>query len=138
MTDLIRWEDAPASNYVLGHVGTHEPWAFQIWHTGAGRKPWELITQFPGVNDRPHASDPGELKALAEHLLREFISSLGALFATDLRTHLERCAATEQQLGDDYADSPGETALEQAHGHWGRAEAFRSVIKHVDHELEQR
>ena len=29
-----------------------------------------------------------------------------------------------------------ETALEQAHFHWGRAEAFRSVTEHITQEAE--
>ena len=138
MTDLIRWEDSPVSKGVLGYVGAHEPWAFQIWHTGSGRKPWELIAQLPGVNDRPHASDPDELRALAEHVLREFAYPLGALFAADLREHLERSAATEQELGEDYADEADEAGWRRAYEHWGAARAFRETVKHIDRELEVR
>lgn len=137
MSDLIRWEGEVKYDSQLGYVGTQVPWAFQIWrHSDEDRKPWELITALPGVNDRPHASDPDELKALAGHLLRKFTSSLGALLATDLRAHLERTAGIEQELGDDYSEAPGETALELAHGHWGAAEAYREMVEHVDHELE--
>lgn len=54
----------------------------------------------------------------------------------DLRQHLERQAGTEQDLGDDYAETPGETALEQAHRHWGSADAYRAMVRHIEHEQE--
>jgi hypothetical protein len=55
-----------------------------------------------------------------------------------LREYLETRAATEQELGDDCSETPGEAALEQARFHWGRAQALRDLIKCLDHELETR
>lgn len=54
----------------------------------------------------------------------------------DLLAHLKREAATEQEMGDDYGDLGTED--EQAHRHWGRAEAYRRMIEHIEHELESR
>jgi hypothetical protein len=132
-TELIRWERA---NDVaeLGFVGSHEPWLFQIW-TGGERQRWQLLAAASlGVDERPESADPDELKARAEEMLREFASSLGAVFAPDLREHLERQAGIEQELGDDYSEKD----LQQAHRYWGHAEACRDLAKYVDHEMEMR
>jgi hypothetical protein len=51
-----------------------------------------------------------------------------------LREYLETRAATEQELGANYSETPGETALEQAHFHWGRAEALRDLLEYLDRE----
>jgi hypothetical protein len=54
----------------------------------------------------------------------------------NLREHLEREAATEQELGDGCTSDPAATG--DAALHWGRAEAYRRVVGHLEHELEQR
>jgi hypothetical protein len=135
MADLIRWERA-SDVAELGLAGSHEPWLFQIW-TGGERQCWQLITATSlGVDERPESADPDELKATAEGLLREFASSLGALFAADLRKHLEEQAAIEQDVADDKSEGADEQRWRDACGHWGAARALRDLIKYIDRELE--
>lgn len=55
-----------------------------------------------------------------------------------LREHLEREAATHQELGDDRSEGADETGWHLAHEAWGAARAYREVIKYIDHELETR
>jgi hypothetical protein len=130
MADLIRWERA-SDVTELGFAGTHEPWLFQIW-TGGERQAWQLITATSlAVDERPESGDPEELKQRAEEMLREFAASLGALFAADLRKHLELQIATEQSLGDDYS----ERDQDEASQHWGGALALRDLLKYVNHEV---
>jgi hypothetical protein len=133
-TELIRWEPA-GEKTIYGFAGSLKPVAFQIWTGGAGFR-WQLVTQLPGMEDvRPESADPEELKAEADRILREFTSSLGALFAGDLREHLEREARTHQELGDDYDERGRSTS---SRGYWSAAQAYRDVIKYLDHELESR
>lgn len=55
----------------------------------------------------------------------------------DLRTELYRAARTEQELGDDYGEMPGEESEARANRHWGRAEALREVMAMMDRAGEQ-
>jgi hypothetical protein len=128
-TELIRWNDTPSGSH--GALG---PFSFVVSRVYSGGE-WMLVAHLPGMERRRARGGLGEVKAIAESWLREFTASLGALFACDLREHLERQAGIEQELGDDYSETPGETALEQAHFHWGCAEAHRDAIKHIDHGL---
>lgn len=138
--NLIRWERA---NDVaeLGFAGSHEPWLFQIW-TGGEQRRWQLITATTlGVDERPESADPDELKQQAETWLREFASSLGAVFpdglrgapplpgfvpAAALRSELDLLASQHQALGD--AKHGQQEALE----HLGRAAAFDQVKEIVN------
>jgi hypothetical protein len=129
-TTLIRWNDTPSGSH-----GAFGPFSFIVSRVYSGGD-WMLVAHVPGKERRRAGGGLPEVKAIAESWLREFASSLGALFAVDLREHLERQAGIEQELGDDYSETPGETALEQAHFHWGCAEAHRDAVKHIDHELE--
>jgi hypothetical protein len=80
ITPHIRWEISPGGKSILGYAGTLGPWAFQIW-TAANIGQWCLITQMPGMADlRSQDPDPEALKAEAEKLLAEFVTSLGAIF----------------------------------------------------------
>lgn len=79
-TERIRWEPTNYGGWI-GHVGTLEPWAFQIFKTGLGYVGWSLTAQLPGsLGKGCQNDDPDELKAKAERWLAEFISSLGAIF----------------------------------------------------------
>jgi hypothetical protein len=132
VSNLIRWNDT-----WNGSTGQFGPFTFIVspLYTGEG---YLLVPYLPGMEDRRARGSLGEVKATAESWLREFVSSLGALFAASLRKHLEREAATQQELGDDYSDSASPLAESQSHLHWGRAQMCRDLIKYVEHELETR
>ena len=79
-TTRIRWEGTGLGG-ITGHVGTHQPWMFQIFPPPLTVERWALMAQIPGMDNRRSRSDsPDELKAEAEAWLVEFISSLGASF----------------------------------------------------------
>ena len=133
MTDLILWNDTPSGSY--GALGS---FSFVVSRVYGNDGDWMLVAHLPGMKDRRARGSLGEVKAIAESWLREFASSLGALFTADLREHLEEQAAIHQDLGDDYSDSASPLAESQSHRYWGRAEAHRDLIKYLDHELEMR
>jgi hypothetical protein len=133
VSDLIRWTDASDGGF-FGFAGRYQPAAFKVIPPGPGEDFWMLSNYMCPLGTSRFGSAAGDMKQQAEAWLREFTSSLGALFAGGLRAWLDEQAALEQSLGDDYSDSPGETALEQAHWHWGRADAYRSVIKRIEAE----
>ena len=77
----IRWQDTKYGGWT-GHVGTLDPWAFQIFTTGLGYAGWSLTATLPGSLGEA-GDDPDELKLTAERLLAEFTASLGASFPED-------------------------------------------------------
>jgi hypothetical protein len=82
MTDRIRWEPTGRGGFT-GHVGTlaGERWLFQIWNATSVGGVWQLDSALPGgFKGATGADDPDDLKAEAECLLAEFVSSLGAIF----------------------------------------------------------
>lgn len=85
MADLIRWEDNDRGGY-LGYAGTLDDWFCQIWRPGLSDDEWVLqrAAMAGRVGKVCRGSDPDELKARAEELLREFASSVGAVFPDDL------------------------------------------------------
>ena len=83
MTGRIHWKLGTRGRVWLGYVGTHKPWMFQVW-TGVGHEVgWQLIAQLPGLDERLENADPDVLKARAEELLEQFVTSLGAVFPDD-------------------------------------------------------
>jgi hypothetical protein len=80
-TSRIRWEPTKYGGWT-GHVGTLEPWLFQIHKPGPPcPAAWELTTALPGGLGRyAFRDDPEWLKAEAERWLAGFVSSLGAVF----------------------------------------------------------
>lgn len=87
MSERILWIPNGLSGY-LGHVGTLEPWLFQIW--GGDSDPegtWILQTVLPGFqfNRWDTAPDIPALKATAEKWLQEWLGIIGADFtSTDI------------------------------------------------------
>lgn len=86
MTDRIRWKPTRYGG-VTGHIGTLEPWLFQVFQSNCDHGDvvlgeWELTSQLPAPRARQHghSHDPDTLKAEAERWLAEFVSSLGAIF----------------------------------------------------------
>lgn len=81
MSDLIRWEDNGFSGY-LGYVGTMPDWFCQIWKPALDGDDWVLqrAAMAGRVGKVRYGSSAGELKSAAEELLREFASSVGAVF----------------------------------------------------------
>jgi hypothetical protein len=136
-TDVIRWTDAGELGR-FGLAGTHEPVAFRVSppDRSEGEERWMVLVFLGGSATHRWGETEAEAKQQAETWLREFITSLGALFAADLREHLTEQAAIHQGLGDDYGDSASPLAESQSHRYWGRAEALRDLIKYLDHELE--
>lgn len=55
----------------------------------------------------------------------------------ELVAQLQRDAATEQELGDDYGDMSGEMAEHRAQWHWGKADALRDVLADIKHMKER-
>jgi hypothetical protein len=93
MTERIRWSDEPGET--LGYVGTFDRPAFRIW------PPDEegdriLLVYLAGDGQHMHHNDSadslGELKAKAERLLAEFVSSLGAIFPSSAGLKAERAS----------------------------------------------
>jgi hypothetical protein len=83
MTERIGWVPTQYGGYT-GHVGTLEPWLFQIWHPEPGKNHiWQLDTALPGMQFTRSGVRSGgvpTLKAEAEKWLAEFVASLGAEF----------------------------------------------------------
>ncbi len=80
MSNRIRWGPNSRGGF-LGHVGTAEPWAFQIWKPGDETLEWRLISALFGQHGRRFDNDDSDtLKAEAERWLEEFACSLGAVF----------------------------------------------------------
>lgn len=78
--DLIRWEPNGAG-MLAGYVGTVGACLLEIFEPGARDKEWILQSFLHGQAGRlSYGTGPDELKARAEELLREFASSLGAVF----------------------------------------------------------
>jgi hypothetical protein len=76
----IRWKDEPGET--LGYVGTFDSPAFRIWPPDAeGDR--VLLVYLAGAAQHMHHDDSDDslnaLKAMAEELLSEFVSSLGAI-----------------------------------------------------------
>jgi hypothetical protein len=134
-TDLIRWTGASGGGF-FGFAGNYAPAAFKVIPPAAGEEFWTLHNYICPLGVSGFGETEADAKQQAGTWLREFITSLGALFACDLREHLTEQAAIHQGLGDDYSDSASPLAESQSHRYWGRAEALRDVLKYVDRELE--
>ena len=76
MTRRIRWHEEDYES-LIGYIGNFEPWAYQIWKSGAD---WSLMSQLPGDIGRAKRGSLDDLKAEAERWLSGFVSSLGAAF----------------------------------------------------------
>lgn len=129
-TELIRWNDTPSGSH-----GAFGPFSFITSRVYGNDGDWLLVAHVPGMEDRRARGGLGEVKAIAESWLREFTASLGALFTSDLREHLEEQAAIQQELGDGHDELGHNIASRE---HWAKAEALRGVLKYLDHELETR
>lgn len=81
MTERIRWERDLAGN-LFGYAGTVESPLFAI-DAPLGGVPWVMSSILPGRYVRRDHPDSKALKAEAERMLEEFVSSLGALFPED-------------------------------------------------------
>jgi hypothetical protein len=130
-TELIHWGDAPSGSH-----GTFGPFSFIVSpaYSGGG---WMLVTYLPGMEDRRARGGLGEVKAIAESWLREFASSLGALFAADLRQHLTEQVSIHQEHADDCDEMAGEASYREACRYWGAADALRDVLKYLDREADR-
>ena len=88
----IRWEPAKYGGWT-GHVGTLDPWLFQIWQVDGPDSPWRLDSALPGQFgyhvDHP---DTKALKLHAERWLEEFAASLGAIFPDEDRVTVNKTA----------------------------------------------
>ena len=84
-TKRIRWEPTKYGGWT-GHAGTlaDTNWLFQIWNAASVGGKWQLDSTLPGqFGYHPPGDDIETLKADAEFLLAEFVSSLGAVFPAE-------------------------------------------------------
>lgn len=132
MADLIRWEDNDYGGY-LGYAGTlSDPWLFQIWCDGDDL--WVLDGTLPGHCARGRLADGTELDALqakAGELLRQWISSIGAVFPDAYRWQLLKdWLASEidhdHSIMESFRDYPDDGVTSRAHG--SMLSAKRSVL----------
>jgi hypothetical protein len=80
-TARIRWSDDLAdARHFIGHVGTVAEPAFKLYGPIDGSDRWLLSIRLRSAVEFVYRDDPDELKADAERLLAEFVSSLGAIF----------------------------------------------------------
>ena len=77
-TARIRWDDEPGET--LGYVGTFDSPAFRIWPPDAEGDRVLLVYLVGAAQHMYHGDTADGLKAKAEQLLTEFVSSLGAIF----------------------------------------------------------
>jgi hypothetical protein len=133
-TDLIRWTDASDGGF-FGFAGNYAPAAFKVIPPAAGEEFWTLHNYICPLGVSGFGETEADAKQQAGTWLREFASSLGALFATDLREHLEEQVAVGRESAADCEDS---SLADEAHYHDGRTAAFRDLLKYVNHEVETR
>jgi len=134
-TELIRWTDASDRGF-FGFAGRYGPAAFKVIPPGPGEDFWMLSNYMCPLGTSRFGATAAEMKQQAETWLREFVSSLGAVFTDDLRgapplpgfvpaaalrSELDLLASQHQALGDAKHGQP--EALE----HLGRAAAFDQV-----------
>lgn len=124
--ELIRWNDSAS-----GSAGQFGPFGFIVSRVYSGGK-FLLVAYIPGMEDRRARGDLAEVKATAESWLREFVSSLGAVFTADLRPELERLINGNQDLGNAKAEAGSEQDRRDACENWGRAAAYAHVIELLD------
>ena len=103
MSERVRWEDAPDAGEMRGYVGSYDHPVFRIWppDENGERLLFVYLAGHQGELYRDPAED--ELKAVAERLLTELASSLGAVFAESLLTPLaKRHAMIPSEWGGGY------------------------------------
>ena len=115
--DLIRWEDNGYGGF-LGYVGTVESWLYQIWKPERSGDEWMLQPSSGahfGYGKVSYGDSPDELKPQAEELLREFVSSLGAMFpAAADRPHVEAARRLLAEFGQGRLAVPASYSTERA------------------------
>jgi hypothetical protein len=132
-TGLIRWEpdkETDGGGALAGFTGTRPEPAFKLYAPDPVFPSWQLTSRL-FRSQSLYGDSEGELKQRAEEMLREFASSLVALFATDLRKHLTEQAAIHQEHG---GQAHAERDQFGACRYWGKAEALRDVLKYLDHQ----
>jgi hypothetical protein len=93
MTDRINWQHEDDGT-TTGHTGTNTADLFQIWPPEDDETDHMLVHSLPGSPHGPACdSDPDKLKGTAEEWLKEFITSLGAVFP-DEREKAAKAART--------------------------------------------
>jgi hypothetical protein len=83
-TARIRWKSEPevSSAACAGYAGTFGQDLFRIYAPDESDDRWILASLLPGSDHRSaYGGSPEELKPIAERLLAEFVTSLGATFS---------------------------------------------------------
>jgi hypothetical protein len=83
VSDRIRWETEPeiTSAAYSGYAGTFGVNLFRIYAPDESDDRWILVSLLPGAEHRiGYGGSAEELKPIAERLLSEFVSSLGAVW----------------------------------------------------------
>jgi hypothetical protein len=90
MSERIRWERNGDGNALFGYVGTLGAVAFRICAPDDKHDDWLLSVRLTANGERRfiRADDPATLKADAEFVLAEFVSSLGAVFPAEAATEI--------------------------------------------------
>lgn len=137
-TELIRWLPDTEDGGFYGCAGKRAEPVFRLYppNVDADCGEWLLSSRLTGISCYGRNGEgEQEMKARAEEMLREFVTSLGAVFPGDLRSaplpgfvpaaalrsELDLLASQHQALGDAKHGQP--EALE----HLGRAAAFDQV-----------
>lgn len=100
MNEHIRWSDGPGADEATGRVGSLDPVMFRIWPPDEKGDRLLFVYVAGHQGDLYHGDTMDGLKAEAERLLTEFVSSLGAIFPEDSAvTQDDEMAAV--QAGED-------------------------------------
>lgn len=138
-TDRISWIATKYGGYT-GHVGTLEPWLFQIWRCGDCSGEWSLMASLPGQPAGDHFSgdETGELKQRAEDMLSDLAASLGASFPeaegrwSALRTAVTADRAIYDDEANDHSDMSGDAHRDLAERCWGAVAECDRLLKLMD------
>jgi hypothetical protein len=144
----IRWEPVTSTTIAVetGHVGLLPSHSFVIYSPEAGRTGLTVTSQLPGQQHHRYISDRiGELKAVAEEWLEEYIASLGASFDTGIadaaRYFAETWAELLPGLPDSYSCemtcSEAEAAADLYRALGDDTTAAAIITAHAEHDTEE-
>lgn len=108
-TARIRWKSEPevSSAACAGYAGTFSRDLFRIYAPDESDDRWILASLLPGSDHRSaYGESAEELKPIAERLLSEFVSSLGATFPEEYAGRSENEGGTAVQVQPQCAPAP--------------------------------
>lgn len=138
MTDHIRWASEPeiTSAAYSGYAGTFDVNLFRIYAPDESDDRWILASLLPGSEHRSgYGLSAEELYPVAERLLSEFVSSLGASFAeppSDAIVRWQDVRTGDLVLLDDCLITAERVEVYQSP--WGDGTTFPAA--HIGHRLD--